>query len=684
MENSKKNITTIVVGSILVMLALIVFLITNWHTMDSIIKLGIMALFEVFFLGFSKLLKDKYQLKGIGDTLYYIGLVYLPILLVLISILGLLGDYLSIYGQGKYIYLTLASIASAGVYYVVSKKQNVEVMLYLSIIFQVLAVICFGNIFELSYLKINCLLLLYNAFLLYFNNNKVVNYMSITLLVVLVYETIIYNANLWSCVLSWTLLFANFVIAKIKENNIVYDYCINITLFRTLYLIVFGKLLLSMDLMYCQILTMLGITLIILVINTFIKDKDFIKATSVISSLAAIILYGAVSELPVYFTDLFICLVLFYNYRQTNINVYKYGLYFFIMILISNLAKDLLGIVEIQRIIPSLVTMCIMGYYIYKNKELKTVDKVVFALFEVLSLYALRYKESLPLVIVAVIFTGATIFFNRKKDINHYYDLIPLVLLFSCINTFEVYTQAIITGIVALGTYYLQYKEEKTHSYEISSFMYTFYLGNILSKELAINSILYLLLILWSYINVVTSTNNTSKGIYKSLLAIFITILYYDIVEYFALNTYTFINLAGYIIAGLYIIRCVLAKINTVEAKDINLIEYVLFGVVYFFAISMYTSAYDGLLFTLAIFVLTMVGYYIKDEAMFMVSLIALVINALDLTREFWLAIPWWIYLLIIGGLLIMSAIINEINQTRTDNKITIKNIVNNIKKNFK
>ena len=681
-SNSVKNISTLIVGSILVMLSLIILLVTSWYTMGNIVKVGILCLFEVFFLGLSKLLKDKYKLKGFGDALYYIGIAYLPILLLLISMLGLFGDYLSYDGEGKYIYLSLAALGSSTVYYLVGKKQNVDLMLYISILFQIITVIYTGCLFEFDYLKINILLLLYNAILLFVNNNKKINYMSITLLIILVIETIAYHNYSWSCIISWLLLFMNFVIAKYKNNNVIYDYCINITLYRTLYLLIFNKFAINIELISCHLLMMLAIVLVVVIINSFVKDDKFIQSSRVISSSASLVLYSVYSGLPVYYLDLFMCLLLAYNYELSKNNIYKYILYLFIMVLLIDLSSLFIGINIIKRIIPAIVTMIILIYNLFKDNEIKIIDKVMLNILEVISLVALTFHENIYLSIIAIILVGISILFNYKKQINRYYDLIPLLLLICCLNGLEVYTQAILLIIVTIATYYLSYKD-KTQSYKISSFIYTFYLGNLIANELAIKSLLYLLVILWSYVNVISTDKLSIKNIFKTILVIFSTLLYYEVWYQFNLGAYTFIFLSGFVFAGLYLIKDIIAKIDIVERKDLNIIEIMLFGLVYFFALTMYTSAYDGLLFTIYILIFTMVGYYIKDEAMFMVSLIALLINALDLTREFWLAIPWWIYLLLIGGILILTAVINEINQTRKDDKITIKNIVKKIKNNF-
>ena len=80
-----------------------------------------------------------------------------------------------------------------------------------------------------------------------------------------------------------------------------------------------------------------------------------------------------------------------------------------------------------------------------------------------------------------------------------------------------------------------------------------------------------------------------------------------------------------------------------------------------------------GLLLIAIIFASYIKGY----GAIFITSIIAILVNILLLTRTFWFSIPWWIYLLAIGSILISFAIRNEVSENK---KIDGKNLIKNIK----
>ena len=112
--------------------------------------------------------------------------------------------------------------------------------------------------------------------------------------------------------------------------------------------------------------------------------------------------------------------------------------------------------------------------------------------------------------------------------------------------------------------------------------------------------------------------------------------------------------------------------------KDLDVLEYFVFALIYLFAIGLYTSEADGIIFVLFVVGLVMYSYMKKYGAIFIVSIMAILLNAILLTREFWLSIPWWIYLLLVGGILIGFAIKNESDDKK--DKISVGNAINNLK----
>ena len=165
-ERETKNTTILITGAILIVLAAIVFLMSTWNTVSNIVKTVVLVLLIGVFLGASKIAKEKFKLEKASNTFFYLAMAYIPICLISCSIFGLFGNFLSIYGDGRYTYLAMSMLFTAGIYYLNYKKRNSNVLLAGSILSQVLGVILFGLIFSSDISLILVLLLIYNIVLI--------------------------------------------------------------------------------------------------------------------------------------------------------------------------------------------------------------------------------------------------------------------------------------------------------------------------------------------------------------------------------------------------------------------------------------------------------------------------------------------------------------------------------------
>ena len=147
-ERETKNTTILIVGAILIVLAAIVFLMSTWNTVSNVIKTVVLVLLIGVFLGASKIAKDEFKLEKASNTFFYLAMAYIPICLISCSIFGLFGHRLSIYGEGRYTYLAMSMVFTAGIYYLNYKIRKSEVLLVGSILTQVCSVILFGLIFS--------------------------------------------------------------------------------------------------------------------------------------------------------------------------------------------------------------------------------------------------------------------------------------------------------------------------------------------------------------------------------------------------------------------------------------------------------------------------------------------------------------------------------------------------------
>ena len=171
-----KNNMILIVGSILIILSSIVFLTSTWNLTHSFIKILIIILiFGVFLL--SSFVANKYLfLNKTSNIFYNIAMIYIPIGLFSISIFSLLGDFLSINGDGRNIYNVFVTILVSIIYYFISKKRESNLFLYLGFIFHILCVIFFVNIFTQNFVLIFSGILIYSIIFTMLYNNKIIYY----------------------------------------------------------------------------------------------------------------------------------------------------------------------------------------------------------------------------------------------------------------------------------------------------------------------------------------------------------------------------------------------------------------------------------------------------------------------------------------------------------------------------
>ena len=101
-KEKDRNNLILITGSILIVLAAILFLTSTWNVLPNIIKV-ITVFFLVFvFLGLSYYAKHKLNILKTAKAFFYIAMIYIPISLISIAPLGLLGKTLQ---SGKYLFL---------------------------------------------------------------------------------------------------------------------------------------------------------------------------------------------------------------------------------------------------------------------------------------------------------------------------------------------------------------------------------------------------------------------------------------------------------------------------------------------------------------------------------------------------------------------------------------------------
>lgn len=168
-----------------------------------------------------------------------------------------------------------------------------------------------------------------------------------------------------------------------------------------------------------------------------------------------------------------------------------------------------------------------------------------------------------------------------------------------------------------------------------------------------------------------------NKIIYSlSLLCLTATLLSQNIINLLNYKEEYYLLILTFVI---YILDKCIWKFKEKISSKIWIIYHILSFLIIFSKVLINNLIINTILFGIVMVVLLFISFIIKKYYHFIITTIFMIITAIYVTRNFWLNIAWWMYLLIVGILLIVFATKNE--QLKKENKNFIKEINNKIRK---
>ena len=772
-----KNSLILITGAILIVVAAISFLVSTWYTSANYLKTFILVVMFLVFWG-SSIIAEKYlKINQTSKVFYFISLSYIPIIFLSIGLFGLLGDYLSFSGEGRYTYLLFSCLLISFIYYLTMKKKNSIFLCILSIIFEMLSVtffiLIFTNkisviliglvlyshifnllyIYEIDYFKRNvhelmttvltcslcfasfalCLnynvqssemfsvllhiIALLNLFiyivkiknketlfnviypiLAYLISIEFATYLDLgficTQICVIVTSIIIYFVDSirykkilpYGYYISCAAYFALYVITLLNSETAITSYLLIVIfliysfinyLFVTdmkkqMYYIIGTALCgLFMDFVYSNDISILVLpviyTILVLVVNYSITEEDSTRKGLIIIGNIFLNLNMFISLLDnnenMYLLSLidFIPCIMYYILSINN-KKYKYYVYIYINIVLCSLcnAFNLDGFMAYALPIGLIINV-LLELYVY-NKENKDVN--AFLIIEYL--FSSIYLLSLDNYIMLALFAASTMIYLlsiKNKDTHLLYIPFSTTALLLYFNTNlivnELNIMYFLSVVLILALVYFSSRNDKLDNiFLMSVISIGLHLMNLTTNRYLGISLLIVISLLYYY--------TKRKNIFKILLYIFLTFLFEFIIYDLSLESVTLLSVGPYMILLVLITRTVLSKTTT----SYKMFEYLGSSFINFVAMLNYTSQDDGMIYLLLLLAFIIIGYSFKMGPILLTSLIFILLNVFMLTKEFWISLPWWIYLLVIGAILIVFAMRNEISNKKTNNLI--------------
>lgn len=247
-KEKRKDKTILWLGTLLVIVASIIFAFTNWENMENLFKIVFLIVESLIFFITSFVYK-KLNNESSYKAMWFLGTIFIPIILNLVAKYELFGNYLSYSGSGIFVYLALSSFICAVMYYLSYKFIKSNVFLYLGHIFLYLVVVFTLYVFKLDIvLENNNLILIILSFInliiialnIFIKNRSINIFMSFIMLALFFVTFICFGIDYYDSTtifLLFTYVFeiaSLFILIKVsKKNFIIYLYPIFIYLLST-------------------------------------------------------------------------------------------------------------------------------------------------------------------------------------------------------------------------------------------------------------------------------------------------------------------------------------------------------------------------------------------------------------------------------------------------------------------
>lgn len=172
-EIREKNLNImLVLGTTFILLAGLIFGTTAWFIAGNGFRTFLLILLGTIFFGISVLCEKVLKVKKSSFTFWVLGTMFLPLSLLSIGFFGLLGSFLSLRGEGQYLFKTVSSLICMPVFYYSFKKYAKEFYLYvlfLNIDFLIVNLI--SSIGLSPYVHV-ILITMFNAFIVFLFTSK--------------------------------------------------------------------------------------------------------------------------------------------------------------------------------------------------------------------------------------------------------------------------------------------------------------------------------------------------------------------------------------------------------------------------------------------------------------------------------------------------------------------------------
>ena len=372
-----------------------------------------------------------------------------------------------------------------------------------------------------------------------------------------------------------------------------------------------------------------------------------------------------------------ICIYSMYKYKDSSeALVFKYVSYITTGITLYVISNYIGMINDVKLLIPSIISLLFLSID-SKLKLQSDMDEIFKIALYIVSYLCISFMQGIGAIIGAIVLTVIISIFNYLQGNNktsyslanqivHFIGLIIVGLISFNRKNLDPFAIKVIYLSVAILSSMCAIIKDKKEILTITSGIYLL-MTAISIQNKYFGAIIFLIWNMYNYF-IIFNEANYKEG-FKVAIYINLLVLYNFIIGDLNVNNFATIRLLGYLI-------CAMAISDSIEKWINGPVKEIAVSLINLVALTMYLNNLDGMLFTLILVGLIFYSYYKKSGNLFIVIIANIIVNIFVLTRKFWFSVPWWVYLLVVGSVLIAFAVKNEANE----NKSIPKGIVDNIK----
>ncbi len=495
------------------------------------------------------------------------------------------------------------------------------------------------------------------------HKNKQLDWIVLIISLISLFLVSVSNTKMIPILITGTTIIMN-IYHYIKTKNTI-SAALNIWLIPLLYILIIDIL----NLAYQDFIFLLTATqLLKVVLDKNIKDKNTKKVIEINNNIILLpnLFYFILIEIfnngnTLFLIPLLVIITSYLNYKNEQKSYYLAITYIAVASLLTSINNIILLTKEAYLSLVIVVLIMIIHKLVTKQK---ITEEKVFITIYLLTLLCLSTITSDISKLVALITIILTLQYNDKylhnKTVEYFsYIFLALGLFVTDTNILGIQINPILNLILIITWLVKSYLNTKVSITDYITILY------IILGFFEYTWIRDLLIIIWYIAN--GSRRKENPNISRSILYITSLDIYNNILYELKLLDIVVLQMLGYISLLFLATRTIVKPQNSnLESK----LEWVISSILYVIAIGMYKDELDGILFVTLLILIMIIGYKKKIGSAFFTSLIFIIINAFLLTRTFWFSLPWWLYLLVIGFILIIFATNNELQKDMKEKKL--------------